>query len=71
MRLPRPDGKTRPVSFSPPREAKLEAYGLPVYAYIFDPTDDRAIQYDSVYFSLDKKRNYSRRNRAYGAAGKM
>ena len=44
-----------PVSFSPPREAKLEAYGLPVYAYIFDSTDDRAIQYDSVYFSLDKK----------------
>ena len=44
-----------PRSFSPAREAKLESYGLPLFAYIFDSTDDKKTNYDSVRFSLDKK----------------
>lgn len=44
-----------PQSFSPAKESKLESYGLPVYAYIFDSSDDKAVNYDTVRFSLDKK----------------
>lgn len=44
-----------PQSFSSAKEAKLESYGLPFYAYIFDSTDDRSTNYDTVRISLDKK----------------
>ncbi|HEO66415.1 MAG TPA: hypothetical protein ENI73_11185, partial [Spirochaetes bacterium] len=44
-----------PQSFSTPREIKMESYGLSVYAYIFDSTDDGVINYDKVRFSFDKK----------------
>lgn len=44
-----------PQSFSPGKEAKLESYGLPFYAYIYDSTDDKSTNYDTVRISLDKK----------------
>lgn len=44
-----------PISYSPAKEAKLESYGLPVYIYVYDSTDDKIVNYDSVKFSLDKK----------------
>lgn len=44
-----------PYSYSIPKEANLEAYGLSVNAYIYDSTDDKIINYDTVRFSLNKK----------------
>lgn len=44
-----------PQSFSNAKEAKLESYGLPIYAYMSDSTDDKTVNYDVVRFSLDKK----------------
>ena len=44
-----------PTSYSVAKEAKLESYGLPIFAYIFDSTDDNKINYDSALFSFDKK----------------
>lgn len=43
-----------PRTFSQAKETKLTSYGLPLYAYIFDSTDDGITNYDSVRFSLDK-----------------
>lgn len=48
-----------PKSFSPAKESSLTSYGLPVYAYIYDATDDNKTNYDSVLFSLDKKTELS------------
>ncbi|GMQ95197.1 MAG: hypothetical protein BMS9Abin13_309 [Patescibacteria group bacterium] len=50
--------ESAPESFSPAREAKLEAYGLTLYAYIFDSTDDENVNYDTVRFSPDKKTDF-------------
>lgn len=47
-----------PISFSPPQEAKLESYEFPIYAYIFDSTDDKIINYNKVRFSIDKKSEF-------------
>ncbi|HBA27579.1 MAG TPA: hypothetical protein DCY98_09360 [Nitrospinae bacterium] len=44
-----------PQSFSQAKEAKLESYGLPIHVYIFDSSDDKSVNYDSIRFSLDKK----------------
>jgi predicted AlkP superfamily phosphohydrolase/phosphomutase len=46
--------KDAPVSYSPPLEADLHAYGATVYAYIYDATDDKAVNYSGVRFSFDK-----------------
>jgi predicted AlkP superfamily phosphohydrolase/phosphomutase len=46
--------KDAPVSYSPPLEADLYAYGATVYAYIYDPTDDKTVNYSAVRFSFDK-----------------
>ncbi|MCH7828662.1 alkaline phosphatase family protein [Patescibacteria group bacterium] len=43
-----------PTSLSNPMEATLEAHGLPVYAYIYDSSDDSAQNYDRIVFALDK-----------------
>jgi len=43
-----------PASFSPALEENLEAWGLTIFAYIFDTTDDGKANYDRVVFSLDK-----------------
>jgi len=45
-------------SFSPALETKMEAYGLPVFAYIYDSTDDDKKNYDTVKLSLDKKTDF-------------
>lgn len=47
-----------PPSFSPAKEAKLESYGLTIYAYIFDSTDDDVVNYNTVRFSLDKEAEF-------------
>lgn len=44
-----------PVSFSPPLEAKMEGWGTNIFAYIYDSTDDRSVNYNKIIFSLDKK----------------
>ncbi|MDP8219116.1 MAG: alkaline phosphatase family protein [Candidatus Theseobacter exili] len=44
-----------PVSFLPPREMGLGAYGAMVFAYIYDSTDDKKVNYNRVAFSFDKK----------------
>ena len=47
--------KASPVSYSPPLEAELAAYGTTVYAYIYDSTDDQAENYSGALFSFDKE----------------
>lgn len=44
-----------PASFSKTIEAKFEAHGGALFAYIFDTTDDGTVNYDKVRFSSDKK----------------
>lgn len=44
-----------PMSFSDPLEVKLVGWGTPVYAYIYDSTNDEKKTPDRVLFSLDKK----------------
>lgn len=44
-----------PESFSPALELALKGWGTPVYAYIYDSTNDTKKNYDRVLFSLDKK----------------
>lgn len=44
-----------PASFSKAIEARFEAHGGVLFAYIFDTTDDGKINYDQVIFSSDKK----------------
>ncbi len=46
---------TPPPSLSPPKEVTLDAWGTPVYLYIYDSTDDHTVNYDKIAFSLDKK----------------
>lgn len=48
-----------PASFSTPLEAALTGYGTPIHAYFYDATDDGALHYDSVAFSLDKQTVFS------------
>ncbi len=44
-----------PMSFSDPSEVVLTGYGTPVYAYIYDSTNDDKKSPDRITFSLDKK----------------
>ncbi len=44
-----------PMSFSDAAEVTLTGWGTPVYAYIYDSTDDGRKNPDHVLFSLDKK----------------
>ncbi|MFA6434562.1 MAG: alkaline phosphatase family protein [Elusimicrobiales bacterium] len=46
--------KNAPVSYSPPLEAELGAYGTTVYAYVYDDTDDKSENYSRALFSSDK-----------------
>lgn len=43
-----------PSSYSPPQEAVLREHGLPVYAYVYDSTDDGTVNYDRAVVALDK-----------------
>lgn len=52
----KPDGwQNPPMSFSDPLEVTLTGWGTPVYAYIYDSTNDKIANPDRVLFSLDKK----------------
>ncbi len=44
-----------PKSFSQGLEAELKFYGQTLNAYIFDSSDDKIANYDSIVFSRDKK----------------
>jgi len=46
--------KIEAKSFSKPLESKLDAYGLNIYIYISDSQNDNKVNYDNIYFSLDK-----------------
>lgn len=52
------DWENQPTSFSEAKETNLSSYGLNVYAYVYDSTDDNITNYDKVYFSLDKKTEF-------------
>ncbi|MBU2574731.1 MAG: alkaline phosphatase family protein [Elusimicrobia bacterium] len=52
--VPAQGWKNAPVSYSPPLEAELTAYGTTVYACVYDNTDDKAENYSGVLFSFDK-----------------
>lgn len=43
-------------SFSALKEASLKAWDKEVFAYIYDSTDDKKINYDRIAFSIDKKK---------------
>lgn len=50
-----PKGWTNaPVSFSPAKELKLSSWGGDVFALVLDTTDDKAVNYDRVAFSMDR-----------------
>lgn len=52
----KPDGwENAPMSFSDAVEVTLTGWGTPVYAYIYDSTNDGKSSSDRVMFSLDKK----------------
>jgi predicted AlkP superfamily phosphohydrolase/phosphomutase len=42
-------------SYSPPVEIAINAYGLTLYGYIYDNTDDKKVNYNHILFSFDKK----------------
>lgn len=44
-----------PMSFSDPMEVTLAGWGTPVYAYVYDSTNDGKKNPDRVAFSLDRK----------------
>ncbi len=45
-----------PSSFSSVKEVTLSAHGLPVYAYIYDSTDDGVENYNHAIFAADKNK---------------
>ncbi len=52
----KPSGwESPPMSFSDPLEVTLVGWGTPVYAYVYDSTNDTTSNPDRVAFSLDKK----------------
>lgn len=53
--LPAKEWSSAPRSYSQPKEASLEAWGVRIYAYIYDSTDDSKTNYDRIAFSADKK----------------
>jgi predicted AlkP superfamily phosphohydrolase/phosphomutase len=44
-----------PESFSPGLQAAMNGYGSTVYAYIYDGSDDKKVNYDTILFSRNKK----------------
>jgi len=44
-----------PASYSPPLEGELKGWGTPIFAYIYDTSNDNKVNYDRIAFSLDKK----------------
>lgn len=44
-----------PKSFSEPKEISMAGWGATIYGYIYDTTDDKTVNYDTVAFSHDKK----------------
>lgn len=44
-----------PKSYSPAFEIVMNGWGTDVFAYVYDSTNDRRTNYDSVAFSLDKQ----------------
>jgi len=49
------DWTNPPASFSPAKELKMSSWGGDVYAVVLDTTDDKAVNYDKVAFSMDRK----------------
>ena len=49
------DWKNAPESYSTPIQAPFEAHGATLNAYIYDSTNDKKSNYDSVEISTDKK----------------
>ncbi len=47
--------QSRKKSYSPALETEMTAWGSTIYAYIYDSTDDKKVDYDSIVFSKDKK----------------
>lgn len=43
-----------PKSYSPPHELVLKNWGLTIYAYVYDSSDDKKNNFDRVLFSKDK-----------------
>ncbi len=55
LKVLKPEGwKNAPQSYSRAREIEMVGHGLSVFAYLYDPTDDKSVNYSSVLFSLDK-----------------
>lgn len=52
---PARDWQKAALSFSPALEAKLDAFGENIYAYIFDTTDDKTLSYNRMLLSFGKK----------------
>lgn len=52
--LPASGWKNVPQSYTPPLETTLMGWGTPVYAYIYDSTNDQIANYDKVSFSNDR-----------------
>ncbi len=48
-----------PLSRSQPLEAETEGWGQKLFLYMYDTTDDNAINFDRIVFSLDKKSIYA------------
>ncbi len=44
-----------PKSYSPPKEVAMEGWGLTIFGYVHDTSDDNLTNYDNIYFSMDKK----------------
>ncbi len=42
------------ISFSPVKEVRCDSFGAEIYAFIYDSTDDKKVNYDKVAFSTDK-----------------
>ncbi len=45
-----------PSSMSDPYEVKLTGWGATVFAYVYDSTDNKTVDYDKVIFAVDKDR---------------
>ena len=53
------DWQNSPMSYTQPKEVAMIGWGTPVFAYIYDSTDDSQKNYDRVALSLDKKSTFA------------
>lgn len=53
---PATDWINAPTSYSQALEVTMTGWGTPVYAYVYDSTDDNKMNYDRVSFSKDKQK---------------